>query len=69
VVHIFDLYSDEASGVRLTYLAGQAGVVRFYAGQRDRNDPSHVTVDFDADDKRVRIHGRLLDPSTLSLAI
>ena len=35
-------------------------------GQRDAVNPSEFTVDFDADDRRVRMRGRLVDAQTLA---
>jgi hypothetical protein len=46
-----------------------ARVLRFYAGHRDPNDPSHFTVDFEADDRRVRLHGRLVNSQSLILRV
>ena len=46
---------------------GGPGQFRFYAGQLDPADPTHFTVDYDADDVRGTIHGRVAPDGTVRL--
>jgi hypothetical protein len=50
------------------FFASNSHVYRFYAGQRDSADASHVTVDFDADNGRMRMHCRLVELSHLRVS-
>ena len=65
---MFDLFAHDPRH-REIYIEGLARTYRFYAGQRDPTDPSHITVDFDADDLRVRLHGYLLNSGSLRVEL
>lgn len=55
--------ADGPEQIRLT----GPGQFRFYAGQLDPADPTHFTVDYDVDDTRGTIHGRIAPDGTVRL--
>jgi hypothetical protein len=66
VMQVFSLKDDPRID---PHFENNARVYRFFAGQRDVSDASHFTVDFDADDQRVRIHGYLISKGKLLLSL
>jgi len=65
---VFQLFHGDPRPWQL-YFQNRAKVFRVYAGQRDPNDPSHFTIDIDADDKRLRLHGRLSSAKTIRFGV